>query len=94
MAPGLTGWPGELDTASVVSVWPKPSRTVAPQPFSTCSMTSGLSGSPAPTTLVGGFCRPPRSDWISMRHTVGGAQKLVTPHRSMWCMSAAGSNRV
>src|SRR5689334_21015959 len=56
-------------------------------------MTSGLSGSPAPTTFRGGVRSLRRSAWISMRHTVGGAQKLVTPHRSIWAISASASKR-
>jgi hypothetical protein len=77
----------------VVSVWPKPSRIVTPHAFSTCSMTSGLSGSPAPTTFFGGVLSVRRSAWMSMRHTVGGAQKLVTPHRSIWAISDSASKR-
>ena len=50
MEPGFTGTPGELPTTQVVSVWPKPSRMVRPQAFSTWLMTSGLRGSPAPMT--------------------------------------------
>ena len=45
--PGLTGWPGELPTSAVVSVWPNPSRMVMPQAARTRSMISGFSGSPA-----------------------------------------------
>ena len=56
-------------------------------------MTSGLSGSPAATTARGGLRSAVRSAWISMRHTVGGAQKLVTPQRSMTPSSAVASNR-
>ena len=50
--PGFTGWPGVFATCTVVSVCPKPSRIVTPQAFATCSITSGLSGSPAPTTFL------------------------------------------
>nr|BFE68812.1 hypothetical protein GCM10020092_021130 [Actinoplanes digitatis] len=78
---------------TVVSVWPKPSRIVTPQAFCTCSITSGFSGSPAPTTSRGGFVHAVRSDWISMRHTVGGAQKLVTPQRCIAASSRGPSNR-
>jgi hypothetical protein len=35
-----------------------------------------------------------RSSWISIRHTVGGAQKLVTSHRSSTSSSAGAANRV
>src|SRR6476620_1010707 len=41
-------------------------------------MTSGFSGSPAPTTSRSDPGPPDRSALISIRHTVGGAQKLVT----------------
>ena len=58
---------------------PKPSRMVAPQAFWTWSITSALSGSPAEMVLVGGVFNCARSALMSMRHTVGGAQKLVTP---------------
>ena len=47
-------------------------------------MTSGLSGSPAPTHLA--QRRPGtagRSAWISIRHTVGGAQNVVTSQRTI-----------
>src|ERR1700722_740149 len=80
MDPSLSGWPGGLPTTAVVSVWPKPSRTVIPQALRTCSITSGLSGSPAAT-----HSRSPdvfaadRSAWMSIRHTVGGAQNVLTP---------------
>jgi hypothetical protein len=92
--PGFTGCPGVFATCRVVSVWPNPSRTVTPHALPTCSMTSGLSGSPAPTTWDGGVRNVVRSAWISMRHTVGGAQKLVTPQRSIWDMRAVASKRV
>ena len=78
MEPGFSGWPGELATWTAVSVWPKPSRIVTPQARRTCSMTSGFSGSPAATTSRGRVRSWERSAWISIRHTVGGAQKLVT----------------
>ena len=74
------------------SVCPKPSRILTPHAFSICSMTSGLSGSPAPTTFCGGVLRPERSAWMSMRHTVGGAQKLSTPQRSSTDSTDAASN--
>src|SRR6266702_6934372 len=46
MEPGLSRMPGGLPICAVVSVWPKPSRMVNPHAALTCSMTSGLSGSP------------------------------------------------
>ncbi len=94
MEPGRTVWPGVLAICTVVSVWPKPSRMVTPQAFRTWSMTSGFSGSPAPTTTRGGCFSAVRSDWISIRHTVGGAQKLVTPQRCISCSSLGASKRV
>lgn len=45
--PGLIGEPGGFAICTDDSVWPKPSRILSPQAFSTCSITSGLSGSPA-----------------------------------------------
>ena len=92
--PGLSGWPGLLATWTAVSVWPKPSRMVTPQARRTCSMTSGLSGSPAATTSRGGVRSWVRSAWMSMRQTVGGAQKVVTPARSISAISRAASKRV
>jgi hypothetical protein len=91
--PGLTFCPGVLATWTVVSVWPKPSRIVRPQARRTWSITSGLSGSPAPTASRGGVRNSPRSACTSIRHTVGGAQNVVTPHRSICPISAAASNR-
>ena len=42
-------------------------------------MTSGLSGSPAPRQSRSALTsQAARSDWISIRHTVGGAQNVVT----------------
>jgi hypothetical protein len=92
--PGRTAWPGVFAIMTVVSVWPKPSRIVTPHTFCTCSMTSGFSGSPAPTATRGGVDKAVRSDWMSIRHTVGGAQKLVTPHRCISPSSRGASNRV
>ncbi len=93
MAPILIGWPGVLAICTVDSVCPKPSRIVRPQARWTWSITSALSGSPAPTTLVGGFLRRARSAWMSIRQTVGGAQKLVTDSRSICSISALASKR-
>jgi hypothetical protein len=93
MEPGLTGCPGGLPICTVDSVCPKPSRMRTPQAFSTCSITSGLSGSPAPTTFAGGFASPDRSAWMSIRHTVGGAQKLVTAQRSSTPSTDSASKR-
>ena len=35
----------------------------------------------------------PRSSWISIRQTVGGAQSVVTPQRTIASSSAAASKR-
>ena len=77
--PMTTFWPGVFATCRVVSVMPKPSRIVVPHALCTWSITSALSGSPAEMVLVGGVVSCARSALMSMRHTVGGAQKLVTP---------------
>src|SRR5712692_2904556 len=47
--PGLTFNGGKLAQRRTVSVCPYPSRIVKPLLFSQVRMTSGLSGSPAPT---------------------------------------------
>src|SRR6202041_2749794 len=79
MDPGLSGWPGGLPICAVVSVWPNPSRTVIPQALRTCSITSGLSGSPAAThSRKKDTEAAPRSACSNIRHTVGGAQNVVT----------------
>jgi len=93
MEPGFTVCPGVLAIATVVSVWPKPSRMVTPHACSTRAITSGFSGSPAPTTLRGGRVSAARSLWMSIRHTVGGAQKLVTLQRSITASNSAATNR-
>ncbi len=49
----------------------------------TRSMTSGLSGSPAPINSRMCTFQMLKSSWMSMRHTVGGAQNVVTPQRAM-----------
>lgn len=94
MEPAFSSWPGLLATCTAVSVCPKPSRMVTPHSRRTVSMTSGFSGSPAATTSRGRVRNWPRSAWISMRHTVGGAQKLVTPARSISAIRRPASKRV
>src|SRR5580704_14769049 len=47
----------------------------------TLLMTSGFSGSPAPQTSRRATLHAARSSWMSRRHTVGGAQKVVTAQR-------------
>ena len=56
-------------------------------------MISGLSGSPAPTTSFSATFQDFRSSWISIRHTVGGAQNVVTPQRAMVSSSAFALKR-
>ncbi len=52
-------------------------------------MTSGLSGSPAARHSRSALTSATvRSDWISIRHTVGGAQNVVT------CSSLSTRSRV
>ena len=83
-----------LPTCAVVSVWPNPSRTVIPQALRTCSITSGFSGSPAAThSRSADTSAAPRSAWISIRHTVGGAQNVVTRHSPNAASSEAAENR-
>ncbi len=57
-------------------------------------MTSGLSGSPAPTSSRIGTCHRLRSAWMSIRHTVGGAQNVVTPLSTRVCSIASASKRL
>jgi hypothetical protein len=59
--PGLTGEPEVLPINAGVSVCPKPSRIVSPDRFWTCAMTSGFSGSPAPTASRNAAGLAPRS---------------------------------
>ena len=46
-------------------------------------MTSGLSGSPAPQTSRKLTLKVESFSWMNSRHTVGGAQSVVTPQRPM-----------
>ncbi len=57
-------------------------------------MTSGFSGSPAPITSRSVPGPPDRSEVISIRHTVGGAQNDVTSRSRSWPSSAAASKRL
>jgi len=83
-----------LPTCAVVSVWPNPSRTVIPQALRTCSITSGFSGSPAAThSRNDDTSAAARSAWMSIRHTVGGAQNVPTPHVPKAESSEAAENR-
>src|SRR5215475_6785468 len=65
---------------------------VSPQASCTLLMTSGLSGSPAPHTSRSESLQAARSSWISNRHTVGGAQNVVTLQRSSTPSSALALN--
>src|SRR5690349_18817631 len=56
---------------------------VTPQAARTWSITSGLSGSPAPQTSRKLTLKEARFSWMKRRHTVGGAQSVVTPQRPM-----------
>ncbi len=56
-------------------------------------MTSGLRGSPAASASRGGVARRVRSAWMSMRHTVGGAQKVWTPQRTISSSRRSGEKR-
>ena len=77
-------------TCAVVSVCPNPSRTVIPQSLRTCSITSGFNGSPAATHSRSAETEAaPRSACSSIRHTVGGAQNVVT-----WQSPSARNNPV
>src|SRR5262249_58572933 len=65
---------------------------VSCQASCTLLMTSGLSGSPAPQTSRRASLQAARSSWIKSRHTVGGAQKVVTLQRSSTPKSALALN--
>ncbi len=57
-------------------------------------MTSGLSGSPAPRHSRSAFTSAlARSAWISIRHTVGGAQNVVTPSSPSTWSNCSAENR-
>src|SRR6202012_4450811 len=54
---------------------------VRPQALRTWSITSGLSGSPAPQTSRNETLKVASFSWMNSRHTVGGAHSVVTPQR-------------
>jgi hypothetical protein len=57
-------------------------------------MTSGLSGSPAATHSRSALTSAaPRSAWMSIRHTVGGAQNVLTPCSLSAFSSSSALNR-
>src|SRR5579862_9813298 len=66
---------------------------VRPQAALTWSITSGLSGSPAPQTSRSDILKLARSSWMNRRHTVGGAHNVVTPQRPMVAKRAFASKR-
>ena len=65
-----------------------------PQALRTCSITSGFSGSPAAThSRSAEMSAVARSAWSSIRHTVGGAQNVVTWQLPSAASSPAAENR-
>jgi len=66
---------------------------VTPQASCTWAITSGFNGSPALTTSRSVTRQARRSFWISMRQTVGGAQKVLTRHSTSFASSARASKR-
>src|SRR6267142_5165334 len=66
---------------------------VSPHAVRTWSITSGLSGSPAPQTSRKLILKAESFSWMNSRHTVGGAQRVVTPQRPMVASNALASKR-
>src|SRR3954470_17115698 len=66
---------------------------VRPQALRTWSITSGLSGSPAPQTSRSDTLQLSSFSWMNSRHTVGGAHRVVTPQRLMVASSPLASKR-
>src|SRR6478672_12281967 len=66
---------------------------VNPQALRTWSMTSGLSGSPAPQTSRKLTLKSASRSWMNSRHTVGGAHSVVTPQRPTVASKALASKR-
>src|ERR1700720_972670 len=66
---------------------------VSPQAARTWSITSGLSGSPAPQTSRKETLKVASFSWMNSRHTVGGAHSVVTPQRPMVAKSPLASKR-
>src|ERR1700761_7110163 len=66
---------------------------VKPQAAFTWSITSGLSGSPAPQTSRRLTLKSASFSWMKSRHTVGGAHSVVTPQRPMVDSSCLASKR-
>src|ERR1700744_6786460 len=66
---------------------------VRPQALRTWSITSGLSGSPAPQTSRNETLKVASFSWMNSRHTVGGAHSVVTPQRPMVASNPLASKR-
>src|SRR5690349_16065620 len=66
---------------------------VSPQAALTWSITSGLSGSPAPQTSRRLTLKSASCSWMNRRHTVGGAHSVVTPQRTTVASSPLASKR-
>src|SRR5262249_60802683 len=66
---------------------------VGPEAARPWSLTSGLSGSPAPQTSRKLTWKPDSLSWMNSRHTVGGAHSVVTPQRPMIESSPFASKR-
>src|SRR5690242_588445 len=66
---------------------------VSPQAARTWSMTSGLSGSPAPQTSRKLTLKSESRSWMNSRQTVGGAHSVVTPQRPIVASKALASKR-
>src|ERR1700751_6265534 len=66
---------------------------VRPQAARTWSITSGLSGSPAPQTSRKLTLKSDSRSWMNSRHTVGGAHSVVTPQRAIVASRPFASKR-
>src|ERR1700751_4874841 len=66
---------------------------VRPQAARTWSITSGLSGSPAPQTSRKLTLKSANRSWMNSRHTVGGAHSVGTPQRPVDDRSCLASKR-
>src|ERR1700722_3328246 len=66
---------------------------VNPHAARTWSITSGLSGSPAPQTSRSDTLNSDSFSWMNSRHTVGGAHSVVMPQRPMVASRPLASNR-
>src|SRR5947208_12510215 len=66
---------------------------VRPHAAFTWSITSGLSGSPAPQTSRRLTLKSASFSWMKSRHTVGGAHSVVTPQRPTVASKAFASKR-